>query len=295
VLAERPEVVVIASSDSDFAPLVQRLREKGCVVRGIGQQGKTGDETRSVYDDFTVLEHRVGRAAVRANANANTNGDAPARSVATRAGSRRRSPAAVHAVVHPDVTAAAFVEPVAAAFSEAVPAGAVPPLASKRTRKSASAQPRRAVGGAAQVLEQPTPPAPVQTHSDSHSAAGVTVAGHEAPAAVSPGATAQPKTRGTRRGRNPAPPDATPAAPPRGRAVLAEAPLSVDAALQSVLDCLPELLNGQPLALNVAVQRLREAQVLSRHRSSAKLFQQLAGPLELLPTKRPSQVRLRIP
>ena len=63
VLAERPDVVVIASSDSDFAPLVQRLREKGCVVRGIGQQGKTGDETQDVYDDFTVLEHRKGAAA----------------------------------------------------------------------------------------------------------------------------------------------------------------------------------------------------------------------------------------
>ena len=37
VLAERPDVVVIASSDSDFAPLVHRLREKGCVVRGIGR------------------------------------------------------------------------------------------------------------------------------------------------------------------------------------------------------------------------------------------------------------------
>jgi hypothetical protein len=57
-LAERPDVVVIASSDSDFAPLVSRLREKGCRVIGIGQQGKTGDETRSVYDDYEVLEHR---------------------------------------------------------------------------------------------------------------------------------------------------------------------------------------------------------------------------------------------
>ena len=68
VLAERPDVVVIASSDSDFAPLVQRLREKGCVVRGIGQQGKTGDETQAVYDDFTVLEHRKSAASVVATA-----------------------------------------------------------------------------------------------------------------------------------------------------------------------------------------------------------------------------------
>lgn len=63
VLAERPDVVVIASSDSDFAPLVSRLREKGCRVCGIGQEGKTGDETRQVYDQFTVLTHRGSRAA----------------------------------------------------------------------------------------------------------------------------------------------------------------------------------------------------------------------------------------
>jgi uncharacterized protein (TIGR00288 family) len=60
-LAERPDVVVIASSDSDFAPLVSRLREKGCRVIGIGQQGKTGDETRSVYDDYEVLEQPIPR------------------------------------------------------------------------------------------------------------------------------------------------------------------------------------------------------------------------------------------
>ena len=63
VLAERPDVVAIASSDSDFAPLVQRLREKGCRVVGLGQDGKTGDETRAVYDAFTVFTHRKARAA----------------------------------------------------------------------------------------------------------------------------------------------------------------------------------------------------------------------------------------
>ena len=63
VLAERPEVVVIASSDSDFAPLVSRLREKGCRVIGIGQEGKTGDETQAVYDAFTVIAHRKTRSA----------------------------------------------------------------------------------------------------------------------------------------------------------------------------------------------------------------------------------------
>jgi hypothetical protein len=61
--AERPQVVVIASSDSDFAPLVSRLREKGCRVVGIGQDGKTGDETIAVYDDYEVLTHRKAAIA----------------------------------------------------------------------------------------------------------------------------------------------------------------------------------------------------------------------------------------
>ncbi len=52
-VAERPDIAVLVSSDSDFAPLVIRLREKGCRVCGIGQQGKTGDETTAAYDDFT--------------------------------------------------------------------------------------------------------------------------------------------------------------------------------------------------------------------------------------------------
>ena len=64
-IAERPEVMVIASSDSDFAPLVARLREKGCRVIGIGQQGKVGDETQTVYDDYEVLTHHKARAPAR--------------------------------------------------------------------------------------------------------------------------------------------------------------------------------------------------------------------------------------
>ena len=66
VYSERPDVVVIASSDSDFAPLVIRLREKGCRVEGIGQQGKTGDETQAVYDAYTVLAHGKAKAAAKA-------------------------------------------------------------------------------------------------------------------------------------------------------------------------------------------------------------------------------------
>jgi hypothetical protein len=62
-ISERPDVVVLVSSDSDFAPLVIRLREKGCHVCGIGQQGKTGEETAAVYDEFVDLKHQPARAA----------------------------------------------------------------------------------------------------------------------------------------------------------------------------------------------------------------------------------------
>ncbi|MDM0024657.1 NYN domain-containing protein [Variovorax saccharolyticus] len=77
VIAERPDVVVLVSSDSDFAPLVIRLREKGCRVCGIGQQGKTGEETVAIYDSFVDLQHHsssskaaVARPAARQAAKA---------------------------------------------------------------------------------------------------------------------------------------------------------------------------------------------------------------------------------
>ncbi|HZT56979.1 MAG TPA: NYN domain-containing protein [Burkholderiaceae bacterium] len=57
-ISERPDVVVIGSSDSDYAPLAQRLREKGCRVLGIGQAGKTGGEAPLAYDEFIDLAHR---------------------------------------------------------------------------------------------------------------------------------------------------------------------------------------------------------------------------------------------
>jgi len=63
VLAERPEVVAIASSDSDFAPLVAKLRELGCTVLGLGQKGKVGEDTAALYDEFVELEHRSPRAS----------------------------------------------------------------------------------------------------------------------------------------------------------------------------------------------------------------------------------------
>jgi NYN domain len=69
-ITERPDVVVIASSDSDYAPLAQRLREKGCRVLGIGQAGKTGGEAPLAYDEFIDLAHRKARVAAKPVADA---------------------------------------------------------------------------------------------------------------------------------------------------------------------------------------------------------------------------------
>ncbi len=107
---ERPDVVVIASSDSDFAPLVARLREKGCFVVGIGQQGKTADETKRVYDDFEDIAHGKAKASARtakaAKAGAKAADEPPARApapepdaapAAKKARTRRKTAAAAPA------------------------------------------------------------------------------------------------------------------------------------------------------------------------------------------------------
>lgn len=81
-ITERPDVVVLVSSDSDFAPLVIRLRETGCRVCGIGQQGKTGEETMAVYDEFIDLEHHGARSSTASRASAPATASAPARKTA---------------------------------------------------------------------------------------------------------------------------------------------------------------------------------------------------------------------
>ncbi|MDY0743875.1 NYN domain-containing protein [Paucibacter sp. R3-3] len=65
MIAERPDVVVIVSSDSDFTPLVGRLREKGAWLRGFGQQGKTSEGVQAAYDEYDDLSHRDAKAATK--------------------------------------------------------------------------------------------------------------------------------------------------------------------------------------------------------------------------------------
>ena len=243
VLAERPDVVVIASSDSDFAPLVQRLREKGCVVRGIGQLGKTGDETQEVYDDYTVLEHRKSTASASAVAKAK-----PARKAAARKTAAVKAPA---------VKRAPAVKAVPAAKKAATKTVA----AKAPARKAAG---RKAAVTAVVAVLAPEPPTAVEP-VEIPAAPAVSAPAREPQAAARP-----ERAAATRRGSG-----------------------SGATSMDAVLDCLPELAAGQGLALNVAVQRLREAHLLGKNSSSLKLFAQWSERFDLLPAGNPTQVRLR--
>ena len=172
VLAERPDVVVIASSDSDFAPLVARLREKGCTVRGIGQEGKTGDETRSVYDSFDVLAHRTRAASTSRTAARKTTRRRSAEPATVDATETSAAAAAAKADAVPESAEAVVAAPATKTRSrrsstKKTEAEAVPetPVARKstrspRTRKSAASAVPAAVAEVAEVAAAEPPPPP---------------------------------------------------------------------------------------------------------------------------------------
>lgn len=108
-ISEKPDVIVLVSSDSDFAPLVLRLREKGAWLRGFGQHGKTGDGVIQIYDQFNELAHDSGRS--------------PAKSAPKPAG--RREPARKAAAPKPAAKKAA---PAKAAAPAPKPAAAPAPV-----------------------------------------------------------------------------------------------------------------------------------------------------------------------
>lgn len=161
-IAERPDVAVIVSSDSDFTPLVGRLREKGCWLRGFGQRGKTGDGVVAAYDQFDELAHR----------------DAPRRAPATKAPARTARPA--KAAERPAKSAAPAPVPVAAPVPKPAPvptpmpaprpvaspaqATPVPTAAAQTAAKPAAKRTRRKAAEAAPVTAAPAapvaPPAP---------------------------------------------------------------------------------------------------------------------------------------
>ncbi|MBO9644989.1 MAG: hypothetical protein J7603_17910, partial [Pseudacidovorax sp.] len=124
-------------------------REKGCRVCGIGQQGKTGDETRAAYDHFIDLVHKGGEAiAVAAPGPAAT----PARPPAARKVAAKKAPAARKTSRR------------AAAESAPAPVPALPPApAAAPARKTATASPAarktRSAGTRGERVVEAAPPA----------------------------------------------------------------------------------------------------------------------------------------
>ncbi|MCE2915110.1 MAG: NYN domain-containing protein [Rubrivivax sp.] len=252
-IAERPDVAVILSSDSDFAPLVMRLREKGCVVRGIGQQGKTGDETQGVYDDYTVLEHRAPMLVP---------------SAAPRPRPARKTPAARKTRGKAEATAST-----PASTPKRAPA-AKKTAARKTTRRTSAAALAAAVADALADASPLPPDEPPPATPEPVSAAAPMA---PAPTAAVDGEASQRRSQPQRRGGG-------------GGGGGSHEPGPDMAALLAVL---PELQGGQPMALNLAVQRLREAGLLGKSASSIRLFARFGDRFELGPADKPSLVRLR--
>jgi uncharacterized protein (TIGR00288 family) len=252
-ISEHPDVVVIASSDSDFAPLVLRLREKGCRVCGIGQEGKTGEEAPQSYDEFVDLAHRKAVASPRPTARTRPPARAAARPAvrdpapaAPAARSRSRAKAVAPA---PVAAAAPAVElaPMANAASAPTPAttpAPAPPVAGPAAKKSS----RRKVA------------------VDPASAAEPVVSAERAPA---PAITAPP-----------------PVAMPKSRP-----PMSDDA--RRILAALPELIRGEKVELRIAAERLRDAGLIGKSASSTKFFAKFSDLFALSPEQQPNRVQYR--
>jgi hypothetical protein len=112
-ITEKPDVIVLVSSDSDFAPLVLRLREKGAWLRGFGQYGKTGDGVIAIYDQFNELAHASSKPA--------TKREPTRKAAAPRPAAKRAAPAKVAAPAPKPTPAPAPVPTPAPALKPATP------------------------------------------------------------------------------------------------------------------------------------------------------------------------------
>lgn len=117
-ITEKPDVIVLVSSDSDFAPLVLRLREKGAWLRGFGQHGKTGDGVIAIYDQFNELAHDSGKSSPKRE---------PARKAAARRPAAKKAALPKAAAPAPKPTPVAAPKPIAAPTSTPKPAAAPAP------------------------------------------------------------------------------------------------------------------------------------------------------------------------
>lgn len=335
VIAERPDVVVIASSDSDFAPLVSRIREKGCLVRGVGQKGKVGEETPLIYDDFIEFEHRRPRTRGAATADAaapDTPRRGRGRTAAKRATASSRSARAPEGAAAPGmseaveaaVEAPAPVAPAEAARTRRTPARktAARKTPARATRKSAT--PEAAPPAEAPPAEAPpaeVPPAGASARPARKAAARKTTTGastrrargaaagadaappREAPAAEVPTseAAAAPAAAGAAVSAAPAK-KTTRRTASRKTAAEPAAPAAAAAALPPMPDkvaralaVLPQLAAGQRIDVQNAAAALRKERVFSNADSWPKFFERYKEWFELTPAARPTHVQRRTP
>ena len=293
VLSERPDVAVLVSSDSDFAPLVIRLREKGCRVEGIGQEGKTGDDSKPVYDDFVDIAHRKARVATTADEGVVARLPAARKAASKGAASKRtaadgRSGARRSATKTAAPAADAGPAPVAAKPAESAPPSASPVAeaepqtiaVAKRTRRTAAS--RRGSASGADTASR-----------DSSESGTATATGR---------GRGQRKSNGNGNGTDTAPrpaPDTattTTAVAPREQT---RASPSSNAALpdevERILAALPELNYGARVQLNQARERLHAAGLLARSAPSTKLFRKHPTLFALTPEKAPNKVQFLRP
>lgn len=272
---EKPDVIVLVSSDSDFAPLVLRLREKGAWLRGFGQYGKTGDGVIQIYDQFNELAHGTGRAA-RDSAPAKAGGRGSRRGGGDSRTGGRAAPDPVRANPASRLPAA---EPVAAA-----------PVAAP-------------VAEPIQVIAAPVPATPVAAPVDAPAVArpatkpAAKAAGKQAKPAGKTAAKAAPKPAAVAPAEPVVKTAAEPAAKPAPRAavkpVVADENPQVAAAkeINAVLKLLPKLVDGQWHDLGAAAKVLKDAGLLPKSAPATKLFRKHPHAFQLQPEKQPNQVR----
>ena len=273
VISERPDVVVIASSDSDFAPLVSRIREKGCLVRGIGQKGKVGEETPLIYDDFLEFEHHASRRSAaaaeglapaarktRARRNAKSGeageGASGGRAVAEPKAAAKKAPARARTSAKTAAKAAA-VAAAAAAPAAPVAAAALPAKRARKTRSAVTPAPE----AASPIAAEEAPPAPPAKKA----------------------------------ARKPAARKSTAAVPAHAPAPAPEPAPHLPEKVARAFEVLPALAAGERLGVQDAAAVLRKERVFSNADSWPKFFERYREWFELTPHGRPTHVQRRRP
>ncbi|MFG6459503.1 NYN domain-containing protein [Roseateles sp. BYS96W] len=328
-ITEKPDVIVLVSSDSDFAPLVLRLREKGAWLRGFGQYGKTGDGVIQIYDQFNELAHGTGRSARDAAPPKGAGGGRNGRRGNGRAAGGRPQPeapranAAINAPTQPrppraDMVAAAAaplpvaVEPLAPAVQDTAPSvAAVVPVAAPApspAQVDPADKPAKPAGKVAgKATSKASAKATGKTAAKAARKPGAEVdAPRDASAETKGGAKADPKADPKVEAKaaplQPVTPEvaepaavpraAKPARPPGKAAAPAENPqVAAAKEINAVLALLPKLADGQWHDLGAAAKVLKDAGLLPKSAPATKLFRKHAHAFELQPEKQPNQVR----